>query len=176
MNKSNQYKLLILICLGTNSMNHSEIHKLLKKLNSILMQCNKSVALRDHNYSIWSNAKFCSENLSLESESAHPRYQVHQFSGKMDDFFDFAIPNLPKKRIWGRNFKLVSLDLESAPSIYHECQFSGKKDFKFSGLNLGVLPNHVRYFSSYNIEGVVQSWVKTEMRWVQVGAWFSNSQ
>ena len=163
MNKSNQYKLLILICLETNSMNHSGIHKLLKKLNSIyeinlfwiLKQSNKFVALRDHNYSIWGNAKFCSENLSLEAESAHPRYQVHQFSGKTDDF-DFLIPNLPKKRFWGRNFKLVSLDLESAPSIYHECQFSGKKNnFKFSGLNLGVLPNYVRYFGSYNVEGVV---------------------
>ena len=126
MNKSNQYKLLILICLGTNSMNHSEIHKLLKKLNSILMQCNKSVALRDHNYSIWSNAKFCSENLSLESESAHPRYQVHQFSGKTDNF-DFLIPNLPKKRFWGRNFKLVSLDWNQLLQYTMSANFQAKK-------------------------------------------------
>ena len=134
MNKSNQYKLLILICLGTNSMNHSGIHKLLKKLNSIyeinlfwiLKQCNKFVALRDHIYSIWGNAKFCSENLSLESESAHPRYQVHQFSGKTDNF-DFLIPNLPKKRFWGRNFKLVSLDWNQLLQYTMSANFQAKK-------------------------------------------------
>ena len=40
--------------------------------------------------------------------------------------------------------------------------------FKFFGLNLGKLPNYVRYFGSNNVEGVAESWVEAEMSWVEV--------
>ena len=91
-----------------------------------------------------------------------------EFSGKSDNF-DFFDPNLPKKGFWSRNFEILSPDSESAPPIYHRCQFSGKTDnFEFFGLNLGKLPNYVRHFSSYNIEGVAESWVEAEMSLVEV--------
>ena len=45
--------------------------------------------------------------------------------------------------------------------------FLGKTDnFKFFGLNLGKLPNCVRYFGSYNVVGVVESWMEAEMSWM----------
>ena len=40
--------------------------------------------------------------------------------------------------------------------------------FNFFGLNLGKLPNYVRYFGSNNVEGDAESWVETEMSWVGV--------
>ena len=58
--------------------------------------------------------------------------------------FEFLGPNLHKNGFWGRNFKILSLDLESTPPIYHVCQFSVKIEiFQFFGLNLGKLPNYV---------------------------------
>ena len=58
--------------------------------------------------------------------------------------FEFLGPNLPKNGFWGRNFKILSLDLESTPPIYLVCQFSVKIEiFQFFGLNLGKLPNYV---------------------------------
>ena len=88
-----------------------------------------------------------------------------QFSGKTDNF-DFFSPDLPKNKFWGWNFKILSPDSESASPIYHVRQFSGKMDsFEFFSLNLGELPDHVR---SYNVERVAESWVKTEMSWVEV--------
>ena len=55
-------------------------------------------------------------------------------------------------------------------------QFSGKTDkIEFFGLNLGKLPNYLQNFGSYNVEGVTESWVETEMSWVEVGAQFSNT-
>ena len=91
-----------------------------------------------------------------------------QFSGKTDNS-DFLGSHLPKKEFWGRNFEILSLDSESAPPIHHECQFSVKTDnFEFLGLNLGKLSNHVRYFGSYSVEGVRESWVETEMSWGEV--------
>ena len=40
------------------------------------------------------------------------------------------------------------------PSNY-ECRFSDKtENFEFFDLYLGKLPNYVRYFGSYNVEGV----------------------
>ena len=30
------------------------------------------------------------------------------------------------------------------------------------------LPNYMQYFGSNNVEGVAESWVETEMRWVEV--------
>ena len=49
-------------------------------------------------------------------------------------------------------------------------------NFNFFGLNLGKLPNYVRYFGSYNVEGVVESWVEAEMSQVEVSARFTNTQ
>ena len=93
------------------------------------------------------------KNLSLDSEQASLRYYVHQFSHKTDNF-EFLGRNLPK-----------NLSLDSTPPIYHMCQFSVKIDnFWFFGLNLGKLPNYVQYF----VEGVVESWVETEMSWVDL--------
>ena len=67
------------------------------------------------------------------------------------------------------NFGIGSLDSESVSPIYLVCQFSIKMDnFKFLGLNVGKLPNEVRYFGSNNVEGVAESWVKAEMSWVEV--------
>ena len=86
----------------------------------------------------------------------------------MDNFHFFG-PNLPKKEFCGRHFEILSLDSESAPPMYHECQFSGKtNNFEIFGLNLGKLPNYERYFGSYNVKGVAESWVEAEMSWVEV--------
>ena len=74
-------------------------------------------------------------------------------SGKTGNF-DFFGPNLPQNEFWGRNFEVLSPDLESAAPIYHE----------FFDLNFGKLPNYVRYFGSYNVEGVAKSW----WRWMEV--------
>ena len=40
------------------------------------------------------------------------------------------------------------------------------ENFDFFGLNLGKLPNYVRYSGSNNVEGVAESWVEAEMSWV----------
>ena len=49
-------------------------------------------------------------------------------------------------------------------------QFSVKTDsFEFFGLNLGKLPNYVRYFGSYNVEDVAESCLEAEMNWVELG-------
>ena len=39
---------------------------------------------------------------------------------------------------------------------------------EFFGLNLGKLPNDVRYFGSNNVEGVPENWVEAEMSWVEM--------
>ena len=58
---------------------------------------------------------------------------------------------------------------DSAPPRYHECQFSVKMDnFEFFGLNLGKLPNYVRYFGSNIVEGIAESWVEAEMSHLEV--------
>ena len=77
--------------------------------------------------------------------------------------------NLPKNGFWSQNFKNLSPDLGSASPTYQVCQFSIKLDnFEFFSLNLGELPNYVRYFGSNNVKGVAESWVEAEMSWVQV--------
>ena len=92
----------------------------------------------------------------------------------MDNFFD---PNLPKNGFWGQNFKNLSADSTSVPPRDLLCHFSVKMDnFEFFGLNLGKLPNYVQYFGFDNVEGVAESWVEAEMSWLEVGAWFSNTQ
>ena len=42
------------------------------------------------------------------------------------------------------------------------------ENFQFFDLNLGKLPNYVQYFDSNTVEGVAESWVETEMSWVEV--------
>ena len=72
--------------------------------------------------------------------------------------FDFFAPNLPRNRFWGRRFKNISPDSESAPSRYHVCQFSVKIDnAEFFDLNLGKLPNYLRYFGSNNVKDAGES-------------------
>ena len=91
-----------------------------------------------------------------------------QFSGKISNF-DFLGPNLPKNGFWGKNFKNLRLNSKSGPPRYHACQFLVKMDnFEFFSLNLGKLPNYVRYFRSNIVEGAAESWVDTEMSWVEV--------
>ena len=93
---------------------------------------------------------------------------MYQFSGKTNHF-DLVGPNLPKNEFWYQNFKNLSSDSELTPPRYHVCRFSVKIDnFGFFGLNLGKLPNYVRYFGSNNVEGVAKSWVESEMSCVEV--------
>ena len=40
--------------------------------------------------------------------------------------------------------------------------------FEFSGLNLGKVPNYVRYFGSNIADRVAESWLEAEMSWVEV--------
>ena len=71
---------------------------------------------------------------------------------------------------FGVRISKICLNSESEPLICHVCQFSVKiENFKFFGLNLGKLPNYVRYFGSNNVEGVAESWVEAEMSWVELG-------
>ena len=42
------------------------------------------------------------------------------------------------------------------------------ENFESFGLNLGKLPNYMRYFGSNNVEGVSESWVEVKMRWVEL--------
>ena len=93
---------------------------------------------------------------------------MHQFSDKTENF-DFFCPNLPKHGFWERTFKNLSLDSELAPPRYHVSQLSIKMDnFEFFGLNLRKLPNYAQYFGSNIVEGVAESWVETEISWVEV--------
>ena len=41
-------------------------------------------------------------------------------------------------------------------------------NYRFFGLNLGKLPNYMRYFASNNVESVAESWVEVEMNWVEL--------
>ena len=41
-------------------------------------------------------------------------------------------------------------------------------NFRFFGLNLGKLPNYMRYFASNKVESVAESWVEVEMNWVEL--------
>ena len=65
--------------------------------------------------------------------------------------------------------KNLNLDSESEPARYQMCQFSVKMDnFEFFGLNLGKLPNYVRYPGSNIVEGVAESCLEAEMSWLEV--------
>ena len=49
------------------------------------------------------------------------------------------------------------------------CQFLVKiNNFSFFGLNLGKLANYVQYFGKNIVEGIADSWVETDMSWVEV--------
>ena len=94
-----------------------------------------------------------------------PNVQIFWQNGQL---WLFRPKNLPKNEFWGRNFKHISLDLKSVPPIYHVCQFSVKmNNFWFFGTNLGKLPSYVQYFGSNIVEGVTESWLETEMSWVE---------
>ena len=76
---------------------------------------------------------------------------------------------MPKNGIWGWNFKNLSMDSASGHPRHHLCQFSLKMiNFEFFGLNLGKLPNYVRYLCSDIVEGVAESCMEAEMTWVEV--------
>ena len=83
--------------------------------------------------------------------------------------FDFLGPNLPKNGFLGRKVKNLSLDSESAPPKHHFQILVKMDNFEFFDLNLGKLPNYVRYFGSNIDKGVPESWVEAEMSWVKVG-------
>ena len=44
-----------------------------------------------------------------------------------------------------------------------------RQNRQFFGLNLGKLPNYAQYFGSNIVEGVAESWMEAEMRWLEVG-------
>ena len=93
---------------------------------------------------------------------------LHQFSDKTNNI-ELLGPNLPKNSFWGRNFKNLSLYWESVPPIYHVCQFSVKwTTFNFWP-KFGEIAQFVQYFGSNFVEGVAESWVETEMSWVELG-------
>ena len=82
------------------------------------------------------------------------------------DNFDFFGQICPKIDVGVRISKILSPDLELAD---HMCQFSSKIDnFDSFGLYLGKLSNYVGHSSSCNIKSVTESWVETEMSWVEV--------
>ena len=41
-------------------------------------------------------------------------------------------------------------------------------NFEFFGLNLGKLPNYVRYLGSNIVEGVAETFLEAEMSWLEV--------
>ena len=96
---------------------------------------------------------------------------MYQFSDQTDNF-EFLGLNLPINEFWGQNFKNLSLDTKSTPPIYHVGSFLVKMDkFLVFGLNLGKLPNYVRYFVSNIVECVAESWVElggAGWSWVKV--------
>ena len=104
------------------------------------------------------------EKLNLDADSTPPIYHMCKFSGKTDNF-DFFGPNLPKKWILRSEFRDSKSGFRISTSNIHECQLD---NFEIFGLNLGKLPNYVRYFDSYNVEGVAESWVEVEKSWVEV--------
>ena len=78
-------------------------------------------------------------------------------------------PKFAQKRILGSEFQNSKSGFGISTPVYHVCEFPGKTDkFEFFGLNLGKLPNYVRYFGFYSVERVAESWVEAEMSWVEV--------
>ena len=78
----------------------------------------------------------------------------------------FSANICPKIDVGVRISKMLSPGLELAD---HMCQFSSKTDnFDAFGLYLGKLSNYVGYSSSCNTKSVAESWMETEMSWVEV--------
>ena len=125
-------------------------------------------------YRVGNSENWCWSKNQRPGDTTCANFQVKQTT------LTFLAQILSKNQFWGQNFKILSLDSESAAPIYHVYQFSGK-----FGLNLGKLPNYVRYFCSYNVEGVAESWVElggagwrlkwARWRWTELGARFSNT-
>ena len=87
-----------------------------------------------------------------EWKSAFSSNQMCQFSAKTDSF-NFSV-QICSKMAFVIGISNICPDSESAPPRYHVCQFSVKTDnFEIFNLNLGKLPNYVRYFGSNNVEG-----------------------
>ena len=112
------------------------------------------------------------------------RYSVCQFSGKNFQKTNLIITtnilDLPWVPIFRHNRQLWLFRHKFAQEWILRSEFwksmsrfgitTAKTDiFEFFGLNLGKLPNYVRYFGPYNVEGVVESWVEAEMSWVVAG-------
>ena len=108
------------------------------------------------------------KNLSLDSESASLRHYVHQFSYRTDNF-DFLAPNLPKIGFWCRNFENQSLDSETntsnIPCVPIFSQNGQLLIFRFKFREIAQLR---AIFWLNIVEGVAESWVETEMSWVEV--------
>ena len=87
-------------------------------------------------------------------ESVLPRYQVCQFLAKQT-ILTFSVQIFPKMNFGGRYFKNLSPYSESAPEDTMCANFQAKRtSLSFFGLNLGKLPDYMRYFGSYNLDGV----------------------
>ena len=83
-------------------------------------------------------------------------------------------PKFAQNGFWGCKFENLNPVSGSTSPRYHVCQFSGKtNNFEFCGLIFGKLPNYVQYFGIYNVEGVPDSRVETEINWFWMGeAWW----
>ena len=106
------------------------------------------------------------KNLNLDLESASLRYHMYQFSGNRR--LRIFGPKFAPKWILGSEFQkpksVFGINTSNIP-----CQFSVKMDnVWFFGLNLAKLPSYAQYFGSNIVEGVAESWVETEMSWVEV--------
>ena len=100
-----------------------------------------------------------SKNLSLDLESAPPRYHVSQYSSKTESFDSFS-PNLPQNWFLGSEFQKSKSGSGISVTEIPVCQFPIKiNNSEFFGLNLGKLPHYMQYFDSNSVESVVESWV-----------------
>ena len=72
-------------------------------------------------------------------------------------------PKFAQKRILGSEFRNSKSGFGiSASTMPLVPIFSQNGQLWIFGLNLGKLPNYVRYFGYYNIEGVAESWVEVD--------------
>ena len=85
---------------------------------------------------------------------------MHQFSDKTNNF-DFLGPNLPKNGFWGRNFKNLSLDSESIFSQNGKLLIFWPKFGEIAQLR-------AIFWFKYCWGCIAESWVETEMNWVEV--------
>ena len=70
-------------------------------------------------------------------------------------------PKFAQKRILGSKFRNSKPGFRiSTSNIPWVPIFKQNGQLWLFGLNLGKLPNYVRYFVSYNVDGVAESWVE----------------